>query len=96
MLVLTRKPGESIVIEGRITVKIVRVEGDAVKIGIIAPANVPIHREEIYLEIQQSNQAALTHGGAAVPKLAPPAKTISPPAKTRLVTISPVEPTQKQ
>ncbi|KAF0171854.1 MAG: carbon storage regulator [Limisphaerales bacterium] len=91
MLVLTRKPGESIVIDGRITVKIVRVEGDTVKVGITAPADVPIHREELYLEIQQSNQAALTRGRAPVPKLAPSPDPLCPPAKPRLVTVSPVE-----
>lgn len=91
MLVLTRKLGESIVIDGRITVKIVRVEGDTVKVGVTAPADVPIHREELYLEIQQSNQAALTHGRAPVPKLASASDPLCPPAKPRLVTVSPVE-----
>lgn len=90
MLVLTRKLGESIVIDGRITVKVVRVEGDTVKVGITAPADVPIHREELYLEIQQSNQAALTHGRAPVPKLSSASETFCPPAKQRLVTVSPV------
>ncbi len=91
MLVLTRKLGESIVIDGRITVKIIRVDGDTVKVGIQAPADVPIHREEIYLEIQQSNQAALTHGRAPMPRLAPKAEPLCPPATPRLVTVSPVE-----
>jgi carbon storage regulator len=48
MLILSRKPGESIVIDGRIKVKIVRVEGDVIKIGIEAPADVPAHRQEVY------------------------------------------------
>ncbi|MEN9573764.1 MAG: carbon storage regulator CsrA [Verrucomicrobiota bacterium] len=94
MLVLTRKLGESIVIDGRITVKIVRVDGETVKVGIEAPADVPIHREEIYLEIQQSNHAALTHGRPAVPRLAHKSE-LCPPAKLRLVTVSPVELTSK-
>lgn len=89
MLVLTRKLGESIVIDGRITVKIVRLEGDTVKVGISAPADVPVHREEIYLEIHQSNQAALTDGRAPVPQLSP--KPLCPPAKSRQVTVSPAE-----
>lgn len=72
MLVLSRKLNESIVIDGRITVKIVRVEGDIVKLGIAAPAEVPVHRQEVYEEIQRNNQAALTQGRPAVPKL--PAK----------------------
>jgi carbon storage regulator len=69
MLVLSRKLGESVVIDGRIKVKIVRVEGDCIKIGIEAPADVPIHRQEIYDEIQQSNKQALQNGRPTLPKL---------------------------
>jgi carbon storage regulator len=69
MLILSRKVNESIVIDGRITVKIVRVDGEVVKVGIQAPADVPVHRQEVYLEIQRSNQEALTSGRSAVPKL---------------------------
>ena len=58
MLILSRKSSESIVIDGRIRVKIVRVEGDVVKIGIEAPADVPVHRQEVYEEIQRNNQQA--------------------------------------
>jgi len=60
MLILSRKPGESIVIDGRIVVKIVRLEGDMVKVGIEAAKEVPIHRQEVYDEIQRNNQEALT------------------------------------
>lgn len=69
MLILSRKVGESIVIDGRIHVKVMRVEGEVVKIGIEAPAEVPVHRQEVYEEIQRSNQAALTKQSAALPKL---------------------------
>ena len=76
MLILSRKSGESIVIDGRIHVKVVRVEGDVVKIGIEAPSDIPVHREEVYQEIQRSNQQALTRQQASLPKLAgSPAKT---------------------
>ena len=70
MLILSRKSGESIVIDGRIHVKIVRVEGDVVKVGIEAPADVPVHRKEVYEEIQRSNQQALTRQSTTLPKLA--------------------------
>lgn len=70
MLILSRKSGESIVIDGRIHVKIVRVEGEVVKVGIEAPADVPVHRLEVYEEIQQSNQRALTVQSLPLPKLA--------------------------
>jgi carbon storage regulator len=69
MLILSRKSGESIVIDGRIHVKIVRVEGEVVKIGIEAPAEVPVHRREVYEEIQRSNEQALTRQNVALPKL---------------------------
>jgi carbon storage regulator len=71
MLILSRKLGESIVIDGRIHVKIVRVEGEIVKVGIEAPSDVPVHRLEVYEEIQRSNQQALTQQkSTSLPKLA--------------------------
>jgi carbon storage regulator len=60
MLILSRKPGESIVIDGRIVVKIVRLEGDMVKVGIEAARDVPVHRQEVYDDIQRNNMEALT------------------------------------
>jgi carbon storage regulator len=73
MLILSRKPGESIVIDGRITVKIIRLEGDMVKLGIEAPREVPVHRQEVYDEIQKNNQGALTDARPALPRLSTPA-----------------------
>lgn len=70
MLVLSRKVGETIVIDGRISVKVLRVDGDSVRIGIEAPANVPVHRKEVYDEIQKNNQEAVIQQGVPVPKLA--------------------------
>jgi len=69
VLVLSRKLNESIVIDGRITVKIVRVDGDVVKLGITASLDVPVHRQEVYEEIQKNNLEALTQGRAAVSAL---------------------------
>ena len=60
MLILSRKTGETVVIDGRIRVKIIRLEGDVVKIGVEAPSDVSIHREEIYDEIQRNNKEAVT------------------------------------
>jgi carbon storage regulator len=69
MLVLSRKVNENIVIDGRIVIKVVRTEGNSVKLGIEAPADVPVHRQEVYDEIQRNNQAALTNGRPVAPKL---------------------------
>ncbi len=48
MLVLSRKKNESIIIDGSITVTVVEIRGDKVRLGISAPRDIPIHREEIY------------------------------------------------
>ena len=52
MLVLSRKLGESIVIGNGITVTVVEVHGDRVRLGFTAPADVPIHREELQRKIE--------------------------------------------
>ena len=69
MLILSRKPGETVVIDGQIRVKVIRVEGDVVKIGIEAPDEVSIHRQEVYDEIQRSNKESITGGRSALPRL---------------------------
>jgi carbon storage regulator len=58
MLALTRKVGESIVIGDDIEVTVLSVHGEQIKIGIDAPRSIAIHRKEIYLQIQEENQAA--------------------------------------
>jgi len=70
MLVLARKQNQQIVIGDDIYVKVVRLEGDVVKLGIQAPISIPVHRQEVYDEIQQSNKAALTSGPRSIPKIA--------------------------
>lgn len=59
MLVLSRKVGESIMIGDQIEVKVLGIEGDQVKIGIIAPKQVKVHRSEIFEAIQQQNKQAM-------------------------------------
>ncbi len=71
MLILSRKPGESIIIDGRIVVRVMRLEGEVVKLGIEAPPEIPVHRQEVYDEIQRSNKEALTSSKAKLPKLPP-------------------------
>ena len=81
MLILSRKLGETIVIDGHIHVTVMRVEGDVVKLGIAAPAQVPVHRKEVYEEIQRSNEQALTKQNARLPKFSA-LKKILPIKKT--------------
>jgi len=62
MLVLTRKPNQSIMIGDDIEVSVLSTSGEKVRLGIRAPRDVPVFRREVYLEIQQENLAA---GGSA-------------------------------
>jgi carbon storage regulator len=80
MLILTRKVGESIVIDGRIVMTITRLDGDTVKVGIEAPAEVPVHRQEVYEEIQHNNQEALLCNRRPAPKLQPVSPTTAQPS----------------
>ena len=57
MLVLTRKPNQSIMIGDDIEVSVLSVMGEKVRIGIQAPRDVPVFRREVYLEIQEERQA---------------------------------------
>jgi carbon storage regulator len=52
MLVLSRKQGEGIVIGNGVTVTVMEVRGNQVKLGFVAPAEVPIHREEVHQRIE--------------------------------------------
>ena len=58
MLVLSRKTNESIVIDGNITVSVLRVDHDNVRLGIEAPLEIPVFRKEIYEEIKTNNEMA--------------------------------------
>ncbi len=72
MLVLTRKLGESIAIDDNIKITVVQIKGKQVRLGIEAPKDTKIHREEVYLAIQEQNKAAVetsTEGSKRVAKL---------------------------
>jgi len=58
MLALTRKKGESIMIGDNIEVVVLGVTNEQVRLGILAPKNVPVHRKEIYEQIQVENKEA--------------------------------------
>ena len=55
MLVLSRKKNESIVINNEITIVVVEIRGDKVRVGVEAPREVPVHRREVYDAIQRNN-----------------------------------------
>jgi carbon storage regulator len=56
MLVLSRQRDESIVIGDKVVVTIVDIRGDKVRLGIVAPSEVPVHRQEVYEAIQRENR----------------------------------------
>lgn len=60
MLILTRKKGESIIIDGNIEVRIVESEDGRVKIGIDAPRSIEILRKELYDQIETENKSAIS------------------------------------
>jgi carbon storage regulator len=70
MLVLSRRTGESVVIGNEVTVTVLEVRGDVVRIGIDAPRHVQVHREEVYRELQEANRAAAAVDDAAAASLA--------------------------
>lgn len=63
MLILSRSKGQKIMINHDIVISIVEVSGDQVRIGIEAPEQVTIYREEIYNAIQQQNKDAMVLNG---------------------------------
>jgi carbon storage regulator len=70
MLVLSRRTGESVIIGNEVTVTVLEVRGDVVRIGIDAPRHVQVHREEVYRELQEANRAAAAVDDAAAASLA--------------------------
>ena len=69
MLVLTRKIGESITIDDDICITVVQIKGKQVRIGIDAPKETKIYREEVYSAIQEENRAALNSMSGDLEKL---------------------------
>ena len=77
MLVLSRKKNESIVINNDITVTVVEIRGDKVRLGIVAPKEVPVHRQEVYEAIHGKEPGDASPAPVVVNK---PLDTGSPPA----------------
>jgi carbon storage regulator len=69
MLVVSRRAGESVVIGDDVTVSVLEVRGDVVRIGIDAPRSVAVHRSELLAQLAQSNQEAASPPADAVDSL---------------------------
>jgi carbon storage regulator len=57
MLIITRKPGQRIMLGDDVTVEIISVSGSSVRIGIAAPRNIPVYREEIWSAVKEEGAA---------------------------------------
>lgn len=70
MLVLTRRPGESVHVGDDVVVTVLEVRGDVIRLGIRAPRSIQVHREEIYRELQAANREAASPSDDAVRTIA--------------------------
>lgn len=62
MLILTRRVGETVMIGSDVTVTVLGVKGNQVRVGVNAPRDVAVHREEIFERIRREEQASQAHG----------------------------------
>ncbi len=67
MLIITRRAGERIVLGDDITVSVMEVTGNTVRLGVQAPRSLPVYREELWRAIKQENEAAAGADSAALP-----------------------------
>ena len=65
MLVLSRKKNESIIINNDITIVVVEIRGDKVRLGVEAPREVPVHRREVYAAIKRNELASAEKSSGA-------------------------------
>ncbi len=73
MLIITRKPGEKVMLGDDIVVHVMEIVGNSVRIGIQAPRSLPVYREEIWDAVRQENRAAAKAAPNALPSPARPA-----------------------
>lgn len=79
MLYLTRKVGESVIINDDIRVTVVDIRGKSIKLGFTFPAEASVLREEIHQRIQEENRAAAASSDALAAALGSPVQTVSAP-----------------
>jgi carbon storage regulator len=73
VLIITRKPGEKIMLGDDVVVHVMEIVGNSVRVGIQAPRSLPVYREEIWDAVREENQAAAAATPDALPAPARPA-----------------------
>ena len=68
MLIITRRPGEKVMLGDDVVIEVMDVVGSTVRIGIRAPRSIPVYREEIWDAIRAENQAAAETAGEHLPE----------------------------
>ena len=81
MLVLSRQRDESIIIGDNVQITVVDIRGDKVRLGIIAPTEIPVHRKEVYDAIQRENRKAAGVSADDLSKAATPRRSNGPKSR---------------
>ena len=68
MLIITRRPGERIMLGDDIRIHIMEIVGNSVRVGVEAPRSVPVYREEIWTAVKEENQAAAAADTTTLPR----------------------------
>jgi carbon storage regulator len=73
VLIITRKPGEKIMLGDDVVIHVMEIVGNSVRVGIQAPRSLPVYREEIWDAVREENRAAAAAMPDALPRAARPA-----------------------
>ena len=68
MLIITRRPGERIMLGDDITIHVMEIVGNSARVGIDAPKSLPVYREEIWAAVKEENQAAAQADAVSMPR----------------------------
>lgn len=68
MLIVTRRPGEKVMVGEDIVVHVIEIVGNSVRVGIEAPRSIPVYREEVWNAVRDANRAAAEAGAADLPQ----------------------------
>lgn len=67
MLIITRRPGEKVIVGDDVVIEVIEVSGSSVRIGINAPKSIPVYREEIYSAVKAENVEAASADASQLP-----------------------------